>query len=151
LAAAAIGLVALAGLGFSEAAGVTDFTASIIRIVTGNGVLIVQVDDSAVQVTIEGDGGLVITGAGPQEVRLRPGDYQVQASKDGQPVAIDQPLVTIERGGKKVVKVTREAIKPHRVEEVITEADKGFKLGQSLRSSDPWNAEVHLRKASQNG
>ena len=52
-------------------------------------------------ITIDGE-DLVITGAGPQEVRLKPGQYQVQAAKGGQ--IVKQELVTIERGGRQVVR-----------------------------------------------
>jgi WD40 repeat protein len=48
----------------------------------------------------------VITGAGPREVRLKPGQYEVQATKGGQ--LVKQELVTIERGGRQVVKVGLE-------------------------------------------
>ena len=58
------------------------------------------------QVTIEGDGGLVISGAGPQEVRLKTGSYRVQATEGGQ--VVKQELVTIERGGRQVVRVALE-------------------------------------------
>lgn len=97
-----------AGLGFSEATGVTRLASVVIRIVTGEGTLIVESDDPAVKVTIEGDGGLVIGGAGPQEVRLRPGSYKVRADKDGQPLRPDRELVSIARGDKQIVRVRLE-------------------------------------------
>jgi len=62
-----------------------------------------------VKVTIEGDGGIVITGSGLQEVRLKPGSYKVRAAKDGKPIRLDQELVTITRGDKQVVRVRMEA------------------------------------------
>ena len=91
----------------TEATGVTNVRATVIRIFTGDGTLIVEVKDPGVKVTIEGDGGLVITGAGPQEVRLRPGSYKLQAAKDGKPVRLDQELVTITSGDKQVVQSGR--------------------------------------------
>ena len=106
--AAAVALLLLGGLSFTEATGVTNVRASVIRIFTGDGTLIVEVNDPGVKVTIEGDGGLVITGAGPQEVRLRPGSYKLQAAKDGKPIRLDQELVTITRGDKLVVRVAVE-------------------------------------------
>jgi WD40 repeat protein len=109
--AVAAGMLVLAvGLGFTEATGVTGMVPTLIRIVQGDGRLLVEVDDPDVQVSVTNDGGLVITGAGPQEVRLRPGDYRVRASKDGQ--AVREELITIMRGGRQVVKVSREAAKP---------------------------------------
>jgi WD40 repeat protein/serine/threonine protein kinase len=71
---------------------------------TPDGTLIVQIDDPGVEVTVEADGGLAITGAGIQKVRLRPGSYRWQATKDGKPVKSD--IVTITRGDKQVVRVT---------------------------------------------
>jgi hypothetical protein len=61
------------------------------------------VDDPAVAVRIDGE-DLTITGAGPQEVRVKPGTYTVKATKDGKPVG--QEVVTVEKDGKRVVKVT---------------------------------------------
>jgi WD40 repeat protein len=105
--AAAAVLLAAAALGLGEAAGVTNLGAAVVRIFTPDGVLVVEVQDPGVKVTVEGDGGLVITGAGPQEVRLRPGSYRLRASKDGRPVTDE--VVTISRGEKQVVKVRLEA------------------------------------------
>jgi hypothetical protein len=98
----------VAALGVSEATGVTQLTTTVIRIFTPDGTLVVETDDPAVKLTIEGDGGLVITGAGPQEVRLRPGSYKVSATKDGKPVGVDRDLVTITHNDKQVVKVRLE-------------------------------------------
>src|SRR5207302_8916255 len=97
-------LCAVAGLGLTEAAGVTNLRATVIRIFTPDGTLVVETDDPGVKVTIEGDGGLVITGAGPQEVRLKAGSYRVLAAKDVK--ALKEELVSISRGGKQVVKVS---------------------------------------------
>ncbi|MBI3462253.1 MAG: hypothetical protein HY000_04215 [Planctomycetes bacterium] len=105
--AAAILIFSLGGLSLTEATGVTNLRATVIRIFTPDGTLVVEVDNPGVKVTIEGDGGLVITGAGPQEVRLKPGSYRVQATKDGKPVRNE--VVTITRGDKQVVKVSMES------------------------------------------
>ena len=99
----------LGGLALTEATGVTNLRATVIRIFTPDGTLVVEVDDPGVKVTIEGDGGLVITGAGLEEVRLRPGSYKVQADKDGKPVPLERELVSIAKGGREVVKVKLEA------------------------------------------
>lgn len=108
-AAAACVLVAvLAALGSAEATGVTKVRATVIRIFTPDGVVVVETDDPAVRVTFEGDGGLVITGAGLEEIRLRPGSYRVQADRDGKPVPLDKNLVEVTRGGRKIVKVKLE-------------------------------------------
>jgi WD40 repeat protein len=106
-------LVVLGGLGVTEATGVTRVAATVVRILTPDGTLVVEVEDPQVKVTIEGDGGLVIAGAGPQEVRLRPGSYRLQATRDGKPIRTE--VVTISRGEKQVVRVSLEPAGPHEV------------------------------------
>jgi len=93
------------GVGLTEATGVTKFTATVIRIVTGEGTLVIEVDDPSVTVSIDGE-QIRITGAGVEELKLRPGRYKFSASIDGRP--IKQELVTITRGGRRVVRVTLE-------------------------------------------
>jgi WD40 repeat protein len=104
--AAALLVLVIGGFGLTEAAGVTRLSTAVLRILTPDGTLIVEVDDPQVKVSVEGDGGLVITGAGPQEVRLRPGSYRFRAIKDGKNVR--EELVTIQRGDRQVVKVSSE-------------------------------------------
>jgi WD40 repeat protein/serine/threonine protein kinase len=106
LIAAAVLLLLLGGLGVTEATGVTKVVPLVIHIVRGDGSLVVQVDDPQVRVSVEGDGGIVITGAGPQEIRLRPGSYRLRASKDGKTVR--EELVTLMRGDRQVVRVSHE-------------------------------------------
>jgi serine/threonine protein kinase len=73
---------------------------------TRHGTLVVETDDPSVSVRIDGD-ELNITGAGPQVVSLRPGVYQVHAADVyGKSVAVEPQVVTIERNGKQIVKVT---------------------------------------------
>jgi eukaryotic-like serine/threonine-protein kinase len=105
LVATAVVLTA-ASLGLAEGSGVTRFSATLIRIFTADGVLAIAVDDPNVKVSIEGEGGIVITGAGPREVRLRPGFYRLNATRDGK--TVKDELVTITRGGKRVVTINRE-------------------------------------------
>lgn len=107
-AAAAVFVATLALLGTTEATGVTNVRATVIRIFTPEGTLVVETDDPAVKVTVEGDGDLVITGAGPQEVRLRAGSYRLQATRDGKPVKLDRDLVAISRGDRQIVRVRLE-------------------------------------------
>ena len=104
--AAAVALVLLIGLGISEATGVTKLTATVIRISTGSGTLVIEIDDPGISVSINGE-ELVITGGGVQEIRLKPGQYKVLASKDGK--LVTQELVTVTRGGRQVVRVSKES------------------------------------------
>jgi hypothetical protein len=88
---------------------VTQLASTVVRIFTPEGTLVVQAEDPDVKVTVEGDGGLVVTGAGLEEIRLKPGSYRVQADRDGQPVPLERELVTVSRGGRETVRVKVEA------------------------------------------
>ena len=48
----------------------------------------------------------MVTGAGVREMRLRPGQYHLEASRDGH--VIKQELVTVVRGGRQVVRISLE-------------------------------------------
>jgi WD40 repeat protein len=108
--AAAVLVLVLGGLALTEATGVTRVAATVVRIFTPEGTLVVEVNDPNVKVTVEGDGGLAISGAGSQEVRLRPGSYRLRATKDGK--SVRDELVTITRGHQQVVKLSVEAAGP---------------------------------------
>ncbi len=106
--AAGLALLALAGLGASEAAGltqVTDFVATILRIKTPEGTLVVKVDDPGVKVDVDNE-VVIIGGAGPQEIRLRTGLHRVQATRNGQPVKDE--LISIMKGKKEIVAIGYE-------------------------------------------
>jgi len=106
--AAGVVLLALAGLGASEAAGlsqVTDFVATILRIKTPQGTLVVKVNDPGVKVDIDNE-VVIIGGAGPREIRLRTGTHRVLATKNGQPVRDE--LVSIMKGKKEIVAIDFE-------------------------------------------
>src|SRR5262249_10004465 len=106
LAAAAVVLLAV-GLGLGEATGVTDMRGTVIRLFSPEGTLVVEVDDPGVSVTVDG-ADVVITGAGAKEIRLKPGQYKVEASKDGQ--VVRQELVTVSRDGRQVVRISKESV-----------------------------------------
>jgi Leucine-rich repeat (LRR) protein len=74
-------------------------------------------------VTVDG-GDVVITGAGVKEIRLKPGQYKVAASKDGK--VIRQELVTVSRNGRQVVRISKEA-EP---------------AGRVANKPDPWEKSV---------
>ncbi len=104
IAAAAV-LCLFGGLGLTEATGVTRLAGTVVRIVTGEGTLIIEIDDPTVQVALDSE-ELTISGGGVEQVRLRPGSYKLQATKDGQPIKTD--VLTIERGDTKVVTIRVE-------------------------------------------
>jgi hypothetical protein len=104
MAAAAL-LALLAGLALSEATGLTNVRGTIIRLFSGQGTLVVEVDDPGVSVSLDGE-ELVIKGAGVREMRLKPGQYQVKATKDGK--LLRHELVTVAKDGRQVVRISRE-------------------------------------------
>jgi hypothetical protein len=103
--AAAALVLLVVGLGVGEATGVTDVRGTVIRLFSPDGTLVVEVDDPGVSVTVDG-GDVVITGAGAKEIRLKPGQYKVEASKDGK--VVRRELVTVARKGRQIVKISAE-------------------------------------------
>lgn len=98
-------LLLVSSLGATEALGITDFRGTVIRWFTPEGTLVVEVEDPTVSVSIDGE-QLVIAGAGTMEIRVKPGQHQVTASKDGE--VLLQELVSISRDGRQVVRISRE-------------------------------------------
>jgi hypothetical protein len=108
LAAAALALLALL-LSVGEATGVTQLVPTIVQVVTGEGSLVIEVEDPTVSVTLDGE-DITINGAGIHELRLRPGKHRFVATKDGQPAQTE--MVTILKGERKVVTVRLEPSGP---------------------------------------
>lgn len=101
--AAAI-VIAFALMAASEAAGVshvTKFIATVLRIKTDDGTLVLNVEDPSINVYID-DQDVVIKGAGPQEIRLTPGRHKLRAFKDAQRA---EAFLTINRAGRRVASV----------------------------------------------
>jgi serine/threonine protein kinase/WD40 repeat protein len=88
-------------LGYSH---VMEYVATVLRIRTRHGTLVLDIEDPEIAVKLDGE-DVVITGAGPRELRLRPGPHLVVASKDGQQ---DQASITIERGGRRSARIQLE-------------------------------------------
>jgi serine/threonine protein kinase/WD40 repeat protein len=104
---ALISLVAVACImGLTEASGMTSVVPTVIRIVRGEGTLVIEISDPTVQVSLDGE-ELSIRGAGFQELRLLPGKYRLHATKDGQPVKDE--IVTITHGHREVATVMLES------------------------------------------
>jgi serine/threonine-protein kinase len=103
--AASLLLLGLVGLGATEASGLTqisEIVATVLRIKTPEGTLVVKVDDPGVKVDVDNE-VVIIGGAGPQEVRLKTGLHRVQASRNGQPVRDE--IVSIMKGKKEIVTI----------------------------------------------
>ena len=129
--AASLLLALLAGLGLAEASGVSNVRGVVVRLFFPDGTLVVEVDDPGVSVRIDGS-DLVITGTGVKELRVKPGDYRVVASKDGR--VVQQELVRVERNGRRVIRVAREA---------VAVADKGLEPRQTRH--EPRHGHGHGR------
>ena len=104
----------LAGLlsfpGVREAAGqAANYMATVLRLKTPEGTLVVETDDPSVGITLDGS-ELVVTGAGVKELRLSVGQHSVQAVQGGR--ILREELVTISRGGRTVLTGRREADRP---------------------------------------
>jgi serine/threonine protein kinase len=106
-ATAAAVLLLLGGLGVTEATDITNVRGTVIRLFSSDGTLVVEVDDPAVSVKID-DFDVIITGAGAKEIRLKPGKYTVEASKDGK--LLSRELVTVTKNGKQIVRVSQEPV-----------------------------------------
>jgi hypothetical protein len=120
LPAAAALVLLLLGISLTEATGVTQVVPTVIRMVSGEGTLVVETDPD-VQVTVEGNGDLVFNLAGGQSIRLPTGPYRMTATKDGRAVPLEKDLVTISRDREQIVRVRFER------EPVITAAPKAEK------------------------
>lgn len=106
---AALALLAvILGFGMTEAAGVTAVTKTVIRLFTPTGTLVVEVDDPNISLRIDGQ-EIVVTGAGVKELRLQPGQYEVEA-KEGDALILKQ-LVNISSHGREILKISQEATK----------------------------------------
>jgi hypothetical protein len=95
-----------AGLGLGEATGVTDVGGAVIHLFSPEGSLVVDVQDPGVSLAVDG-ADVAVTGAGVKEIRLKPGQYNVDASRDGK--LVSRELVTVTRDGRPVVRIRKEA------------------------------------------
>src|SRR5262249_25482665 len=132
----AASILLFAGLGVSAAAGGSDVGGAVVRLFPPAGTLVVEVDDPGVSVSVDG-AEVVITGAGAKEIRLKPGQHKVEASKDGK--VVRQELVSVARNGRQVVRISREA-------EPLTEAERWEKSVAALPAEQQVEAVVRRLK-----
>jgi eukaryotic-like serine/threonine-protein kinase len=103
LAVAAVLLVLLASGGYW-------FGPAIYRLATNQGLLVIEVDDPAVQVIVKQDEQQVtiIHTKTKQEVTLKAGKYQIELAGTPAGVKLSTSEFTLERGGKEIVRVRLE-------------------------------------------
>ncbi|MFZ9091968.1 MAG: hypothetical protein ACO3FE_17980, partial [Planctomycetaceae bacterium] len=128
---AAIAVVLMVALGFTEATGVTELAPTFVRLFTGSGTLVIEIDDPTAIVAINGE-EVTIRGGGIEELTLRPGEYQVEKIKDGETVR--EELVSITRGGRSTVRMTLES-------STVAETTEGIDLIQLLEPSRDFRDE----------
>lgn len=139
-------LVSLVTFGMSEAVGLTEvgksFMGIILKLTTKDGTLIVEIDDPNVAVTVDGD-ELVVEGVGTHEIRLKPGKHQFTEIREG--VAQRQDWVTIESGGKRVLRVRQVSAKSVRTKDIDSPANVSVpKKGVPSSSSPDDDIEYQL-------
>lgn len=97
--------LAVAVFGATEATHLTNVSRTVVRLFSPEGTLVVDVNDPGITVAIAGE-DIAITGAGIRELRLKPGQYQVQARKDGK--LVRQEWVNVMKDGRRVLRISRE-------------------------------------------
>jgi hypothetical protein len=103
---AAVVLILLFCLGITEATGVTKLASTVIRLATNSGTLVIETNDPGVKITIDGE-EITVRGGGIEELTMRPGDYEIVATKNGKPVK--RELVTITRNGHTSLNISVES------------------------------------------
>jgi hypothetical protein len=99
-------VAALAIFGLTESFGVTGLFATVLRIASPHGTLIVETDDPKIGVRIDGE-EVILTGAGVDEIRLKPGAHEFVAAKDGE--ILKRELISVVENGRRTVVVSAEA------------------------------------------
>jgi eukaryotic-like serine/threonine-protein kinase len=92
---AAVLLALLAGLGLSEATGITNVRGTVLRLFSTEGTSAVGGEEPALSALLNGE-QLVITGAGVRGIPLKPG-YEMKETKEG--TRIRQELVIVTKNG----------------------------------------------------
>lgn len=99
-------LMTFVTFGISDAVGLTavseTFMGIILKLTTSEGTLVVEIEDPNVEVAIDGD-ELIVKGIGKHPIRLKPGKHQATTIREG--VAAEQEWVSIESGGREVLRV----------------------------------------------
>jgi hypothetical protein len=139
-AAAAAALLALTvGVGATEVTGLTDLRGTVIRLVSPTGALVIEVEDPEVAVTVDGQ-DVIITGTGVREIRLKPGEYQITARKDGK--IIQRDIVAVTRNGRPLVRVSREEPAAAAPGEALVDAERP----ESTTDRRPLDGLVEVRQ-----
>jgi serine/threonine protein kinase len=105
-------LIAACGLLLALAAAGWFLGPAVYRFSTNQGQIVVETDDPDVEVTVRGDVVKIVDAKTSNEVTLKAGKYQLELTKGKEGLKLSTSEFTLERGGKQIVKVTREAAAP---------------------------------------
>ncbi len=131
----------LGTLSLTEIAGITGFRGVVIRLLWPDGTLVVEVDDPGIQLKLD-DSELHISGAGFREIRLKPGQYTLEANRNGQ--AIRRELITITQGGRRVLRISQEPSAPRWSAEELSAWEQSV---AAMPAAEQWAAvELRLRQ-----
>ena len=114
---------------------------------TPEGTLVIEIEDPDVEVSVDGS-EVVLNGITKHELRLKPGNYQYRATRNGEPAESD--WVTIERDGRTVVRIRQLPLAPSTATPATEDAPSNVSLSdidfepytQSMRARQVW---VHAR------
>jgi serine/threonine protein kinase len=122
----------------TETAGLThlvQWAATVLRVRTPEGTLVVRVDDPAIEVTVDGS-EVQIRGDGIAEVHVRAGKHEVKATRKGK--VVERKLVEIHRDDKVVVRVSLEPAAPAQARKKETKpAPATWRLGCGPDHEEP--------------
>lgn len=126
--------------GISEVSGLThvsNMLMDVVRVKTPDGTLIIKVEDPEIEVTIDGE-RISISDGDSNIFHFKPGDYKVEAKKDGKVVL--EKIVSVERDGKEVVSIELE---PHKIVNEI--AKKSAVDGEAITFKDQTQFVLSVR------
>ncbi|MBV9122592.1 MAG: SUMF1/EgtB/PvdO family nonheme iron enzyme [Planctomycetes bacterium] len=107
--AAAVGLLALIPVGLL-------CSPTVVRIVTSKGVLVIEADDKAVELTVKGQGATIIDPRTKREVEVRAGDHEIEVRERPDGLHFFTKTFTLSRGGTEIVRVREEMAKARSAE-----------------------------------
>ena len=141
-------LLLVSVIGTTEAAGITRITeyfGIILQLETQNGTLWVEIEDPNVTVSVD-DGAVVVEGVGAKKLRLKPGKHKWMTTRNGEFASTH--WVTIERGGKKILRAQQLPPAPKTASTTIPDEEE-IPRGQ-LGTGNPETREYRARQSRPN-
>ncbi len=142
LAVVAASLLALAGWYFSP---------QIIRIATNQGELVIESADKDVEVQILQDGKVVrvLDTKTKNSFNIESGDYQIKATGEGNSFEVTPESLKMKRGGKQIVRVTRQSIEPSVANRVDAKPEQTNSSPEILSAELTWFEQERRKRLAQ--